>query len=160
VIVVYIVLYNTFYRRQFEAVIPRGTWIESLWKNGEDAGLAAFDVVEECYRRKKTSRTTGKRNKALMMFLEGSRINPYVYGSVRIKVGSSKKEILDRGLGEYRIYSSYYGRKRRRNEVVLASERATHKRLAKGVRTYRIRKRDKSTRKRRLELYGYRWSGD
>lgn len=127
----YIVLYNTKYRRQFEAVVSKDSWDQTNLDYG--AAEAAFLLIAASLEKKKGRKVTTKRAKSAVAFVMGPSVRPDIYGAVRVKVANTKKEMLDRGLGEYRIYST----------------------RKSGVQSFRIRKRDKSARKRRLELYGY-----
>lgn len=100
----YIVLYNTKYRRQFEAVVPREEWIKFKTSYG-DAGAAAI-LVAGVHRVKGRKRATSRRQASATNFIIGSFTRPDIYGSPVIKVGRTKKEVLDRGRSELIVTST------------------------------------------------------
>lgn len=120
----YIVWYNTKYKRQFEAVVPRDEWNKMKATYGV-AGAAAL-LVAGTHRVKSRKRATTKRRASATSFIIGSITRPDIYGSPIIKVGATKKQILDRG----------------RSELIVTSTR-------KRVNVYPMERSRQGTRKRR-----------
>ena len=109
----HIVLFNRKYRRQFEAVVSQRVWD----KNRKAYGFvgAATLLIAECHRIHRKKGSTTKRESTARMFIIGSLVRPDIYGTSYIKVGRSKKEILERRFGELAISTKrgiYAGRHR------------------------------------------------
>jgi hypothetical protein len=103
----YLVIYNTKYDRQFEAVVPHDAWDRAKLEYG--AAGAVHRLVKEAQLKKRGRTSTSNRAKSLGGFLDGMMVAPHIYGIPVLKVGNTKKEVLDRGLGEFRIYSTRRG---------------------------------------------------
>ena len=100
----YIAIYNTRYKRQFEAVVTTTSWADYTRKYG--VGRAEVELLIEHYRPKKRKNVTKGRSWAVERFIRGSTIRPDIYGSIVIKRGQSKKAVLEKKHAEVVITST------------------------------------------------------
>jgi hypothetical protein len=90
----YIVWYNTKYDRQFEVVVPRKVWLK--YKATYGAAGAASILVAGLHRPKSRKNVTTRRKASATSFVIGSMTRPDIYGPHIIKVGATKKAVLER----------------------------------------------------------------
>lgn len=94
----YIVWFNRKYQRQFETVIKGSVWKSLKQKYGTRDG--AVIAVSRTFRIKSSRRNTSKRARLAKRFILGSIVRPDIYGAPIVKIGKSKKAVLDRGHSE------------------------------------------------------------
>lgn len=119
----YLVWYNKKYKRQFEAVVKDKEWKAAKKKYGSAA--AAAILVAHLHKVKSRKNISEKRERTASNFVLGSLIRPDIFGEPVIKVGRSKKSVLDKGHSELIVTStekrgirSEQRRKRRRHARV------------------------------------------
>lgn len=93
---VYIVFFNKKYGKQFEAVINREDWNEVVSKYGH--AYAAALVITGCHKIKSKKNVTKEKQSSFGVFVFGSVERPDIFGAPLIKIGKSKKEILEKGI--------------------------------------------------------------
>lgn len=113
----YIVWFNRKYQRQFEAVVKDSVW--KAYKQKYGTLQAAVILVRKAFRVKSRRRNTGKRGRSASEFILGSYTRPDIYGAPIIKIGKSRKAVLDRGHSElvFRGEKSYAGREKTRQRL-------------------------------------------
>jgi hypothetical protein len=113
----YIVWFNRKYRRQFEAVVKGSVW--KAYKEEYGTRDAAVILVSRAFRIKSMKRNTSKRGRLAKKFILGSITRPDIYGEPTIKIGKSKKAVLDRGHSELVLkrVKPYAGREKTRRKL-------------------------------------------
>lgn len=113
----YIVWFNRKYRRQFEAVIKDKTWKAYQRKYG--VVEAAVILVSHLHRVKSKRHKTARKESSARKFIMGSYTRPDIFGSPIIKIGKSKKSVLDRGHSElaFKGVKPYAGREKTRRRL-------------------------------------------
>lgn len=100
---VYMVIFNRKYRRQFEAVVSKEDW--QHYKSRYGAGMAVAILIAGLHRVKDRGRKTRKREESYRHFILNMFYRPDVFGTPIVKVGKTKAEVLHKGHSEFVITS-------------------------------------------------------
>lgn len=100
---VYMVIFNKKYHRQFEAVISREEWQRYKAKYG--AAWAVAIIIAGLHRIKSKKNVTKKTEESYRHFILNQFYRPDIFGTPMVKVGKNKKEVLDRNRSEFYVTS-------------------------------------------------------
>jgi len=111
----YIVWFNRKYQRQFEVVVKKKLWkwMEEKYGTVAAAGL----LLSHMHKVRHKKDVTPKSERSAQNFILGSLTRPDIFGAPVIRIGKSKKAILDRGQSELVLKGTKvkrYARKKRK----------------------------------------------
>jgi hypothetical protein len=113
----FIVLYNKKYKRQFEALVKKETWDKYVKRYG--ILEASIILLSKFHKVKSWKRTTPETERSSRKFMIGMIVRSDIYGEPIIKIGKSKKEVLDMGHSELVLRGiPYVGKEKKKRHQI------------------------------------------